>query len=344
MRSKHILFVLTFLLLLTGLSHAWVQTTTEQGGKLHWSQKSATLNLCLGCPSGGPCWDDVASSAAAQWNAAGAQFTFRIQSPPACPTDESDLTTVAWENDDMAFGPSTVAITLSITNPSTGELMDSYVAFNSNRDWTTYSGPRRSGAIDFHRVAIHEFGHVLGLDHPDDHGQHVTAIMNSKVSDTDRLQPDDIAGIRAIYGSTSPLSKGMLESPSYGSFLKSGIGVISGWVCHAQQVEVLIGTQRVSVVYGTERPDTRSVCGDTNNGFVTLVNWNRLGDGEHTASLVVDGAAVGPPVVFRVTTFGREFYRGAEGVYIIPDFPRAGLRTLIVWDEGIQNFVIGGVE
>ncbi len=355
MRSKQILFVLTFLLLLTSLSHAWVQIT-EQGAKAHWSQKRATLNLRVGCPPNrpltawGPCWDDAAEDAAAQWNAAGAQFTFRIQSPsqPAavsCTSADVDgINTVVWADTHcgMAFGDS-VAVTQYWFRRSTGAFLDGDVLFNTNKDWTTYSGPRRSGAIDFHRVAIHEFGHVLGLNHPDDHGQRVTAIMNSSGGGVDRLQADDIAGIRAIYGSTSPPSKGALGNPGHGTF-KSGIGVISGWVCRAQRVEVLIGTQRVGVVYGTDRPDTLSVCGDTNNGFVTLVNWNRLGDGVHTARLVVDGAAVGPPAEFKVTTFGQEFYRGAEGVYRLPNFPSAGLDALIVWDERVQNFAIGAVE
>jgi hypothetical protein len=53
--------------------------------------------------------------------------------------------------------------------------------------------------IDFHRVALHEFGHALGLDHPDDHGQHVTAIMNSTITDIDTLQLDDINGVESLY-------------------------------------------------------------------------------------------------------------------------------------------------
>ena len=47
---------------------------------------------------------------------------------------------------------------------------------------------------------MHELGHVLGLDHPDQARQTVTAIMNARVSDLDRLQADDVSGARSLYG------------------------------------------------------------------------------------------------------------------------------------------------
>src|SRR5207237_1527018 len=41
-------------------------------------------------------------------------------------------------------------------------------------------------------------------DHPDDHWQHVDAIMNSITSDRETLSSDDIAGGQSLYGAPAP--------------------------------------------------------------------------------------------------------------------------------------------
>ena len=346
------------ILIWIGLSFAYVRTINESGNPVYWVERQVTLTLGLGCPSNpadiqvwGPCWNDVARHAAQAWNQAGARFEFRFQrgttaSPVSCTSaDGRNVVTVRSSICGDAWGD-VVAITMGWGYPD-GRTGDTDVLFNSTLVWGAYTGPpiflRGEAIYELHRVAMHEFGHVLGLAHPDDHGQSVHALMHSSGGNgtIERLQPDDIAGIRAIYGvkPSPPTTKGVLGNPGHRTF-KSGIGVISGWVCNASRVEVMVGTRRIRMSYGTDRPDTRSVCGDTNNGFVTLVNYNAFGDGVHTARLVVDGQQLGNPAQFKVTTLGVEFLRGAEGGYWLYDFPRPGTDVGVGWDQGSQNFVI----
>ena len=335
-------------LLLAGLwpsaAEPYVQST-YMGTPLAWAEREVTLNLVLPCLSDA-CYEAVAIEAAQAWTDAGARFTFHTTTQLADPCDLYDgLNTASFVNprcDMMPFPPSVVATTLRRFRLPTGELVEADVIFDSGVDWGIYEGPYRGTVVDFYRLALHEFGHVFGSDHPDEHGQVVQAIMNSRVV-VERLQADDIAGIRAIYGRTvAAAPKGSLENPGNRSF-KSGIGVISGWVCDATRVEVAMGKTRIPVVYGTSRGDTASVCGDTNNGFATLVNWNLLGDGVHTMRLVVDGVAIDLSE-FKVTTFGQEFLQGASGRYSLFDFPRRGSTAAIEWDQSSQNFVVVGTE
>ena len=70
---------------------------------------------------------------------------------------------------------------------------------------------------DLFRVTLHEFGHVLGLDHPDQAGQTVKAIMNSRVSDVDNLTTDDVYGAQALYPTLSPVITATLQLESASS-------------------------------------------------------------------------------------------------------------------------------
>jgi hypothetical protein len=146
--------------------------------------------------------------AAARWNSAAVQFRFFIRSPaiaadPCIHTDRVNTAAFVSTICGMAFG-NALAVTILLIRPTTGELIDTDVLFDRGRQWSTYPGPLRLTAIDFHRVALHEFGHVLGLAHPDEHGQNVITIMNSRVGNLDNLQSDDIRGVNTIYLAVDP--------------------------------------------------------------------------------------------------------------------------------------------
>ena len=145
--------------------------------------------------------------------------------------------------------------------------------------------------------------------------------------------------------------RGRLENPGPHSF-QSGVSALWGWVCEAALVEIEIETEGGAVgqylaEYGMERLDTRDTCGDADNGFVLLFNWNLLGAGEHRVTALADGMELGRALV-RVTTVGegaqQEFLEGAMGECVAHDFPYLGQRTLLEWQQESQNFVITEVE
>ncbi len=129
---------------------------------------------------------------------------------------------------------------------------------------------------------------------------------------------------------------GYLENPAPGSF-QSGLGMIHGWECDADEVVVQINGTPSPAITGTPRPDTQGVCGDTDNGFEHLLNWNALGDGRHDVVVLVDGTELGRASV-QVTTFGTAFLHGAHGTCTVPDFPRPGESVPLVWQEARQQF------
>lgn len=350
MKQKLIVWGTVFTALLPCGWGAWafVRLTTATGLGLFWPNAQAVLNLQLGCPATplvnfGPCWDDAAEDAAGRWNAVATRFRF-LKTTPALEVNPcsaaNGVNSVAFSDTicGTAFGPTTLAVTGSVF-ASDGTILDTAVLFNASRTWSTYSGPLQPGVQDLHRVAIHEFGHVLGLDHPDQQGQNVTAIMNSTVSNIDTLQTDDINGVNIIYPSTAaPL--GVLESPRQGG-TGSGIITIFGWVCNAIQVELRIDGSPIQAVYGSSREDTRSTCGDANNGFSLLFNLNILGDGPRTIVAYADGAEFAR-ATFTVVTLGAEFLTGVSGTYVLPNF--AGRNVIIQWQESLQNFGIIGTQ
>ncbi len=332
------------------------RSSGRNGIPVAWADSKAVLNLRLGCPSPpvevwGPCWDDVVVNAASRWLDTNTSFRFFVGTPSAAanPCDTDDFRTVAFRSTtcgNRGFGNS-LAITYFIVNPATGAFIDADTIFDSNRAWDAYPGPLQVNAAgtivyDFHRIAIHELGHMLGLDHPDQAGQTVTAVMNSRVGNVDTTQADDIAGIRAIYPATGTGVAGKLENPPSGTTTAvSGINAISGWVCQAEQVTVVIdGNITLSAAYGTLRGDTRGSCGKDDNGFGLLVNWNNLSSGPHQVVVYADGTELGRSTV-TVNKFGTDFLRNANGTYIV-NFN--GRNVTLQWQESLQNFVIQGIQ
>ena len=205
-------------ILVTGRLRAYV---FEFSPGARWPGSSVVMNLELGS-SNGPLsdgsadWGQSAEAALSLWNPNlnGVQFQV-VRNSSAPQTDHDGVNVVFFSSTTygQSFGSRTLAATLLWARGAT--LTDADVVFNRSVSFNSYRGALPSnGVIDFRRVAAHEFGHVLGLGHPDEAGQNVAAIMNSAVSNVEVPQSDDINGIQALYGGASAPTPAPTPAPA----------------------------------------------------------------------------------------------------------------------------------
>lgn len=172
-----------------------------------------TLQMSLGNPGstlqdGNTSWNVATLPAVQQWNANMARLQFATVMNSTVPVKSIDgVNSVIFTNNVFgeSFGAGVLAITYYWT--SAGNLTEADVLFNKAQSFDSYRGDLQfvSGRpiVDIRRVLLHELGHALGLDHPDQANQQVAAVMNSVVSDTYLLTSDDLAGIHSLYGAPS---------------------------------------------------------------------------------------------------------------------------------------------
>ncbi|HYE88347.1 MAG TPA: fibronectin type III domain-containing protein, partial [Vicinamibacterales bacterium] len=197
----------------------------------------------------------------------------------------------------VPFPPDAVAVTLKWyrgETPGYLTLTEGDVIFNSRYRWDSYEGDSRRDVLDFYRVALHEAGHFLGLNHPDEATPKQTqiTIMNSQEANSpiDRLQDDDLRGIRALYGLEAPGPPRSASASASGSVVtvnwdhpNTG-GEPTGYLVevgtspgHTLQQEI-VGTPRPTLALNPLNPGTYHV-------RVKGVNW--AGPGPATADTVV---------------------------------------------------------
>ena len=160
-------------------------------------------------------------------------------------------------------------------------------------------------------------------------------------------------------------SRGNLGNPPDGG-VRSGIGLISGWVCAAEEVEIRIFSggvlrETLTAAYGTSRPDVpeNSNCRNPNAGFGMTYNFNHLPEGTYTIRAFADAdddEQIGEDATFDVVhlvnfatedlaPFGTDatdrFLRDLPDAECrVEDFPKPTIETRLKWEQSTQNFVI----
>src|SRR5438552_2560050 len=215
---------------------AWVKDRTVQ---IQLSLGNNPVMLRDGFTS----FNDSAADALNTWNPYLAHLHYSwIKNSPVTPAQGDDEMSAFFDTKVFGkdFGANALAVTiLSYRN---GNMEETDTVFNKAISWDSYRGDLTPPVFDFHRVAIHEFGHVLGLDHPDQANppQNVVAIMNSRTSDLDTVAQDDINGVTAIYG-TGPAYNSVPNGPVLMNLSTRGITntgdnvLIGGFVVEGSQ-------------------------------------------------------------------------------------------------------------
>lgn len=291
-------------------------------------------------------WNAAFAEAAARWNG---NWNVRIDvfdqySDPcagAAPlTVDDPRNGVAFRDDlcGIAFDEDTLAVTLRTFRLHTdAAIVEADIVFNGKFTWDVYDGPLRPGPPDFRRVAAHELGHVIGLEHEDD----VPALMNSAISGIHVPNDDDRDGVSALYGELASGDGNIelaIEEPVQGSTV-SGVGNIRGWALgdsKIMSVELHVdGRYIADIPYGGTRNDVRDAYParpeSGESGYSMAFAWGLLAPGPHQIRIrAVDdeGRAAEAAGTFTVASFDNAFISDAGKVSVDGTVEKLDTRTI----------------
>jgi hypothetical protein len=173
------------------------------GTPLVWPTTPIPIRLALGdagrvLRNGTARWDDNAASALAAWTAVVPLLVQQSDAPNV----------VRWSGPEEPLGNLAPRTTKDYAHlHGLLVIVRATTILNAAWCWEAYEGPLQpvlchgqlTPLLAVRRVLLHALGHVLGLEHPDEGGQTVAAIMNHTTSAVERLQADAEAGILALY-------------------------------------------------------------------------------------------------------------------------------------------------
>jgi sugar lactone lactonase YvrE len=201
MKRAFFLVLLSLFAATAGRSFTFIEN--DVGLPIKWPAGSVPLVVALGTDrilSDGHTFNSSFQSAIDAWNSQIGSVALQGQSvAPRAAINNNRINEIVFAANVFGSAFDTNVVAVTTTWYSANERVESDILFNNARSWDSYRGSSRS-SVDVQRVAAHELGHALGLDHPDEAGQSVTAIMNSRVGNLDTLASDDIVGAQRLYG------------------------------------------------------------------------------------------------------------------------------------------------
>ena len=205
------------------LATSCLNAFTTTSGSAVWPDGAIVMNLQLApdapLSDGQASWNAAAAKMLALWNQHLVRSTFYWTTDKTTTPASGNLANeviFSADNFGRAYGDSTLAVTSSFRIGT--RIIEADVTFNTKYKWDSYPGALRgtSGVnAEFSRVALHEFGHVIGLSHPDQAGQFVSAVMNSTAGDIDTLTDDDKSGAAFLYAANAGTVAPSLLIPLY---------------------------------------------------------------------------------------------------------------------------------
>ncbi len=186
-------------------------------------------------------------------------------------------------------------LAVTATTEDRGVVVETDVVFNAGQRWAVYRGAVQGATADLRRVAVHELGHLLGLDHPDEAGQTVAAIMNSTVSVTEVPTADDETGVRGLYD-FGPGAAPVILAESGPVSVKQGESVLLGVQAAGRGPLSYEWRRNGAAVPGATRDRFKFVAGLGDAGDYTVVVRSPAGSAtSRTAKVTVQPAV--PPFV-----------------------------------------------
>lgn len=151
---------------------------------------------------------DAVLAAADEWNQVELGIAFEFMGMTELSENAADEVNVIWWDPSVDPDASFIALTSNHWQDDTPQVLDGFdIVFRADRNFATDG---RSDAWDLETVALHEFGHAIGLGHAD--LDRLLQVMNPQLSlgqTNRRLTARDVDRARDLYESPQQIDSGL---------------------------------------------------------------------------------------------------------------------------------------